>query len=230
MLALIASALALALVGFDPAGGLFAAGALALGARSRDVAVFGFAVIAGSMVYGVVLALTIGRRLSGFDWTAVFAETWWRAAVEATLAIVALVWMWWLVRRRGLAPGTGFVPKVGRAGLLTAGAIYASMSLLDPSLAALVVIAGRGHSTVAVVCAMVLWSAVSQVPLILILAAMAFGLHHQGVAWLQARWAQIGPRLRMVATGALGLAGVLLICDTLFWVVGRSFLIPGPTG
>lgn len=59
---------------------------------------------------------------------------------------------------------------------------------------------------------------------------MAFGLHHRGVAWLQARWAKIGPRLRMLITGALGAAGVLLICDTLFWLVGRSFLIPGPTG
>ncbi len=230
MLALIASALALALVGFDPTGGLVAAGALALGARSRDVAVFGIAVIAGSMTYGIVLALTVGRRLSGFNWTVALTETWWRAAAETVLGIIALGLMWWLHRRSRRAPGTGFVPKVGRAGLLTAGAIYASMSLLDPTLAALVVIAGRGHSAGAIVLAMVLWSAVSQVPLILVLSAMAFGLHHKSVAWLQARWTVLAPRLRMLMIGALGAAGVLLICDTLFWVVERSFLIPGPTG
>lgn len=83
VLALIASALVLALVGFDPAGGVLAAAALALGAKSRDVAIFGAAVIGLSAAYGAILSLTIGTRLAHFDWAILLTQNWRRAGIES---------------------------------------------------------------------------------------------------------------------------------------------------
>ena len=77
---------------------------------------------------------------------------------------------------------------------------------------------------------MVVWSVVSQLPLALLLGAMVFGAHHRGVDWFQRYWASAQPKLRTALTAVLGIAGLFLACDSLFWVVGRTFVIHDPVG
>lgn len=220
MIALLAAALGLGLAGLDPAGALVAVATLAAGARRRTVLVYGFVVLAGSSAMGVALSLTLGVRLRSFDLLGLLPRGGLAAVVELVLGIGLLGWAWW--RRRSVVREE---ERTGRSGLLPVlglGLAYASLSLADPTFAGMVVLAGRGQAVVEVVLAHVVWSATSQLPLTVLLVAVAAGAHDGAVTWFRRGWVRVAPTLRRSVTVLLVVVGLLLLGDAgLFVLTGR---------
>ena len=208
MTALLLATLGLGIGGLDPAGALMAVGALAAGARPRDVATFAVVVLLGSASFGVLATLTIGTRLHSLSLNALRPRGILGAGVELAVGVVLLAWVW---RRAHTRPRER--TPAPRSGLILAGVGYAALSLTDPTFAGTVVLAGRGYSVPAVLVAFVLWSLVSQAPLTVLLAAVLTGAHEPAVRWFRLWWARVGPRVRTVVTVVLGVSGFALVID-----------------
>ena len=84
---LLLTALALGLAGLDPAGALVVAGALASGARERNVVLFGLVALVGTMVLGTTLSLSVGPRVADIDWSIFAPGDRTVAFVEALLGV-----------------------------------------------------------------------------------------------------------------------------------------------
>lgn len=219
MIALLLAALGLGLAGLDPAGALVAVATLAAGARRRTVLAYGFVVLVGSTALGVLLSLTLGDRLGAVDLRGLLPRGSLGAGAEVVVGLGVLGWAW---RRRRQGPDG---ERAGRSGLLPAlglGLGYASLSLADPTFAGMVVLAGRGQAVREVVLAHLTWSLTSQLPLTLLLVAVAAGAHDGAVTWFRRGWARVAPTLRRAVTALLVVTGVLLLGDAaLFAVTGR---------
>ena len=87
MIGLLLAALGLGLAGLDPSGALFAAGALAAGARERRLLVaFCPFTFVGTAAFGTALSLTVGPRITDLDWGWFFSSP--GALIEAALGLV----------------------------------------------------------------------------------------------------------------------------------------------
>ena len=100
------------------------------------------------------------------------------------------------------------------------------MAVLDPTFDALVVIAGRGEPFWSVAVAHSVWIAVSQAPLILLLAAMAGGKHERFVARFGAWWEKIRPAVGRLVTAAALLVGAFFLLDAGWFFATGEFLVP----
>lgn len=221
MTALVLAALGLGLAGLDPAGALMAVATLAAGAPRRTVLAFGLVVLGGSAALGVTLSLTLGVRLRSVDLLGLLPHGDLGALIEMVLGLGLLGWVWW--RRRPSLPGAERLGRSRPAPVLGLGVAYAALSLTDPTFAGTVVLAGRGQPVVDVIAAHVVWSLASQLPLVVLLAAVVAGAHDGAVTWFGRWWARVGPVLRHVVTALALLAGVLLLVDAAWFAATGSF-------
>ncbi|VXC28060.1 hypothetical protein [Nocardioides sp. AX2bis] len=228
MLDVLLAAATLGVAGLDPAGAAIAVAALAAGARERHVLVFAAVVLLGTAGWGVLLSMTLGRQLDGFAWTRLVPPDGAAALIELSVAVALLSWAavrWRRPDARPPRPGGG---RTGGAGLAVLGAGFALTAVLDPTFVALVVLAGRDGSAATTVTAHVLWIVVSQLPLVVLAAAVLRGRHEGAVAWFQRVLARWRPLLAAAGTLALVLAGGVLALDVAWWVAsGRFLVLPG---
>lgn len=225
---LLVTALGLGLAGLDPAGALIAVAALAAGARTPAVLLYGAVAIVGTALLGTVLSLTLGSRLAGVDWTALIPGGRGGALLELGVGLALLIWAALRLLRREVRAPKPRRGRTGSAGLVAVGALFALSAALDPTFVALVVLAGRGQGLLAVALAHVLWAVLSQAPLVLVLAAAAGGRHQRVVERFGGWWQRVQPRVRRLVTGALVLVGVVLLLDATWWFATGSFLLPDP--
>jgi cytochrome c biogenesis protein CcdA len=225
VIGLLLAALGLGLAGFDPAGALFAAGALAAGARERHVVAFGLVTCLGTAAFGTALSLTVGPRITDLDWGWFFSSP--GALIEAVLGLVLVAWglarAW---RPTTRAPKPRSPRGTGPLALLALAVLFALMAILDPTFDALVVIAGRGEHFWSVAVAHSVWIAVSQAPLVLLLAAMASGKHRRFVARFQSWWEKIRPAVGRIVTAAALLVGAFFLLDAGWFFATGEFLVP----
>ncbi|EOM76884.1 hypothetical protein [Rhodococcus rhodnii] len=222
--------LALALAGVDPFGAILAIAALTAGASRRAIGAFTVVALAVPAAIGIAASLLVGASienvdLSGIDWT----SPWW-AVAEATLGGVLL---WWAVVRHTRPPrrSRDRAAKVTRSGAVSAGALATAAALLsasvlvDPTFLGVVVVAGREPLWL-LVAAHIVWSVLSQLPLVGIAIAVAFGRHERAIAWINRMRTRFGDGASRVLTLVLGLAGLVLLADAIAYVVtGGQYLI-----
>jgi hypothetical protein len=229
MIQLLAVAAGLGLAGIDPGGALIAIGALAMGARERDVLGFGLVSILGTALLGTVLSRTVGQRLLTVRWSALLPPDRLAALIELLIA-AGLVW-WAVVRLRKPAarpPRPNGRTRTTGTALLGLAVLWAAAAVLDPTFVGLVVLAGREDSVLTVAAAHLLWILVSQAPLLALMVAIARGHEKRAVAWFQRVWERARPVTFAVGTGALLLAGAVLALDSLWWFFTERFLIALP--
>lgn len=213
----------LGLLGLDPAGALVAAVALAVGARDRQIVVFGLVVLVGTTLFGTVLTVAVGERVTRLDWASWVPQGALRAALEVGVALALAVW----VGTRLLRGNVMSEPRVmgaGPTGAIVAGVLFIGTAATDPSFVALVVLAGQGVTLTGAVVANGVWTVVSQAPLFVVVVAVLGGRHHGVVSALQRlreRWA---PRVQALVTVVLGLVALVLVIDALSWLLG-SFVV-----
>ena len=227
MIELFAIALGLGLAGLDPAGALLAAGALAAGARERDVAAHGLVALLGTVAFGTALSLTVAPRVAEIDWVAL-ASTPGAALVEGVLGLGLLAWgaarAW---RPATRAPKPRSPRGTGPFALLALAVLSALMAVLDPTFVSLAVIAGRGEPVWSVVAAHAVWIIVSQAPLVALLVAMAGGGHGRFVAWFRSWWEKVRPAIGRLVTGAALLVGAFFLLDAGWFLATGEFLVGG---
>lgn len=222
------TAFALGLAGVDPAGLVIALGALAGGARERSVIGFALVVVVGTALLGTVLTLTVGQRLQRVDWSALTPPTWLGAAVELALAAGLLVWAVLRVAQSDVRPPRPRRRAVSGVALLWAGVLFAMSAALDPTFGGLVVVAGREESVGVVASAHLVWIITSQAPLVVLTIAVLLRTHVSALAWLEDRVSRARPALAKVGTGALGVVGIVLLTDVVWWFTTGRFLLPDP--
>ena len=228
MLSLLATAFGLGLAGLDPAGALIAVAALAAGTRERAVLAFGAVVVLGTVLLGAAATLTVGGQLADVDWSWLLPAGRGGAVLELAVGAALLVFGVLRLRRRPVRSPRPRRNSQGTVGLLGVGALFAAGAVLDPTFVALVVLAGRGQDVVAVVLAHLLWVLVSQAPLVVVVVAVARGGHHRAVERFRAWWDRAEPTVRRLVTGAVLLAGAVLVVDAAWWFATGSFLLPEP--
>lgn len=236
---LLLAAAGLGVAGLDPTGALLAVAALAAGARPRAVLAFGALVLVLTAALGVVLSVTVGASLAGVDWVGALPGGPVTAALEALAGALALAWAARRLRRGADAVREEAAADAGRrsgarlaggAGLTGAAVVFTAGAVLDPSFVGLVVLAGRGEPLVGVVAAHLVWSVVSQAPLVLLLVAVARGGHQRASAVFARWWGRVRPAVRHVVTAALALLGAGLLLDAGWYAATGRFLVldPGP--
>ncbi|PWJ53252.1 hypothetical protein SAMN06264364_11310 [Quadrisphaera granulorum] len=238
---LLLAAAGLGVAGLDPTGALLAVAALAAGARRRAVLLFGGLIVGLSTALGVVLSLTAGASLAGVDWAGALPGGPLTAGLEALAGVLALGWAVARLRRRadpageatedaaaGARRGPGAL-LAGGAGLVGAAVAFSAGSVLDPSFVGVVVLAGRGEPLAEVVAAHVVWSVVSQAPLVLLLVAVVRGGHDRASALFTRWWARVRPAVRHLVTAALALLGAGLLLDAAWYAATGHFLVLDPS-
>jgi hypothetical protein len=230
VLELILAAAGLGVAGLDPAGALLAVGALSAGARNRNVVAFGLIAIFGTVVVGTVLTLTLGRELAGIELSDLLPPDWLLALLELLVAVGLVYWGIIRLNRPTARPRKpARERKTGGLALAALGALWAASAVLDPTFVALVAIGSRDASLLAIVSAQTVWILISQLPLAVMVVAVARGRHERGVAWFQRLWARVQPKAATVGTSILLLAGAAFALDSLWWLVTDEFLFPDPT-
>lgn len=225
MIELLLSALGLGLAGLDPAGALIAAGALGSGARERHVAIYGLITLLGTVAFGTALSLGLGPRIADIDWGAL-ASGPGAAFVEILLGLGLVAWGVVRARRPATrAPKPRSPRGTGLLSLVTAGILFTLSGVLDPTFVSVVVIAGQGEPVGSVVVAHSIWILVSQVPLLLILVAIASGTHERFVVRFRPWWARIRPTVGRLGTGAVFVVGAFFLLDSGWWFVTGEFLV-----
>ena len=231
MTKLLVTAFALGLASLDFTGTLLALGALGAGARDRALLAFGFVSILGTAAFGTTLSLVIGPRIAGIGWGALLphdpAEDLIAALVEVLLGIGLLSWGIVRALRPSTTPPKPTVPRgLGLLSLAAVGILFALAAILDPPFLSLVVIAGRYEHFWAVITAHSIWVFVSHAPLILLLV-LALVTDHDWVAnRFQTLWATIRQIVFRVATGAIFLAGALLMLDAAWYFITGDLFLP----
>lgn len=235
---LLLASLGLGVAGLDPTGALLAVAALAAGARPRAVLLFGALVLVLTAVLGTVLSLTAGASLAGVDWASSLPGGPLTAALEAVAGAVALVWAAARLRRgaAGSAREEAAVASGRRsgarlasgAGMAGAAVLFTAGAVLDPSFLGVVVLAGRAEPLPAVLAAHLVWSVVSQAPLVLLLVAVARGGHERATALFTRWWARARPVVRHAVTAALVLLGLGLLLDAGWYAATGRFLVLDP--
>src|SRR5215212_6143782 len=226
MTQLLLTAFALGLASLDFTATLLAVGALGAGARNRALLAFGCVCILGTAAFGTTLSLVIGPRIASVDWSRFLphnpAEDLIAALVEVLLGVGLVTWGIVRTLRPSTTPPKPSVPRgLGLLSLAAVGILFALAAIFDPPFLSLVVIAGRYELFWSVVAAHATWVFVSHAPLIVLLV-LAVSADHDWVAnRFQTLWARIRPIIFRVATGAIFLAGALLLLD------GAWFFITG---
>lgn len=167
---------ALGLVGMDPTVAVLAAASVVAGVRGRTVAAFLVTVLLGSWVFGSILALTVGRLVPDPAVLHAVRISWYRGAVEAVVAVAAVVWLTTrLIRGRRPAKERG-LSETRVIGAVGVGALIVVGWLFDPGFVGAVIVAGAAPPIV-VVPGMLLWLLPAQSPTIVVAAAMLSGRH-----------------------------------------------------
>jgi cytochrome c biogenesis protein CcdA len=109
--------------------------------------------------------------------------------------------------------------------LAAAGALFALSAVLDPTFVSLAVVAGRDGAFWSVVAAHSVWVLVSQVPLVVLLIAMAGGAHRRFVARFRSWWERARPAVGRLVTGAALLVGAFFLLDSGLWLATGEFLV-----
>ena len=220
----VAASAVLGVLGMDPAGALLAAAAMTAGARRREVVIFSVVVLLGTVVFGTVLTMALGDRLGRFDWTSVLPHRGPRAGIEAAVSLALFVWVG-IRLRRGPPPLKDRALRVGSTGAVVSGLLFIGTAATDPTFAATVVLASRARDVVPAVLANTTWILISQLPLVLVLAAVLAGRHRSALATirqLRLRWATV---LRRLVTLVLALFALVLLVDVCTWLVTGDFLV-----
>jgi hypothetical protein len=228
---LLLTAFALGLASLDVTGALVATGALGAGARVRALMAFGCFCILGTVAFGTALSLIVGPRISGIDWGMLLphdpTEDRVAAFVEVVLGVGLLIWGIVRARRPGSrAPKPGAPRGLGLISLAGAGTLFALAAIVDPPFVSLVVIAGRADLFWSVLAAHSTWTLVSHAPLILVLVFALSGESERIVSWVRTWWTRISPWMVRLVTGALLLAGTLLLLDALWYYFTGDLFLP----
>lgn len=228
MLRAIAAPLLLGLAGIDPTAALLAVAALVAGAKGRAITTFGVTVLLGIPVFGTPLTYAVGVRVARLDrWLFVFEG---RAGAIVGLIIGGLLLGAGMVSV--LRPKTATtLPKerrISAPAMGGAGALYVVSLLIDPTFLALVVLAGRSADPVHVVLMQIVWTLLSQAPLIVLLLAVRRVGPQRAVDQFQSWWRRVRPLLRTAATVAMFVSGALLVVDGGWWFATGHFLIFDP--
>ena len=218
------AAAATGLGGFDPGPALIGAAALGSGIPHRHVLGFGALLISGTAACGIGVTALIGSRLSRVDWHVLLRDgataAWIELAVGAGLLGYAAHH---LVRHRHDARGsTRRPPNV--AGLYLTALGFIGIVVFDVPFEIFVTTAGSQPQWL-VGTGWILWAAISQLPLALLLVAVLAKRHTAMVRLVTAAQQRLGPLTHRMLGIALGLVGLFLTADALrFLAIGR-FLV-----
>ena len=130
------------------------------------------------------------------------------------------------ILRPGMHPPKPSAPHaLGLLSLAGAGMLFALAAIADPTFVSLVVIAGRAERFWSVV-AHSMWTLVSHVPLILVLALALSVNHERVVVWVQTLFARLSPWMVRLITGLVLLVGFLFVLDALWYHATGELFIP----
>ncbi|QCJ45989.1 hypothetical protein [Haloprofundus sp. MHR1] len=226
MIELVLTALGLGVAGLDPTKALFAAGALSGGARKQDVTLYGLISIVGTLVFGTVLTVVLGPRISELDWTVFVPTDPVIATLEFGLGVGFLGWGLLRLKNSTTQTPSSRIPRgTSLPALVGLGLFFALTAFVDPMFVSLIVVASRETSLWSVVAAHSVWILISQAPLVIILGAICCGKHEGVVTEFQSRWVQIRPVVSRIVTIALFVVAMLLLSDASWWFFAGEFLI-----
>jgi hypothetical protein len=193
--------------------------------ENSHVAAYGLVSLLGTVAFGTALSLVVGPRVAGVDWGEL-ASSPGAALVEAALGLGLVAWGIARLRRPATrAPKPRSPRGTGPVALVAVAVLFALSAILDPTFVSLVVLAGRGEAFWSVVAAHSVWVAVSQAPLILLLAAMAGGKHERFVARFGSLWEWVRPAVGRLVTAAALLVGAFFVLDAGWWFATGEFLV-----
>ena len=225
MLELFGATVGLGLAGVDPVAAALALAALTAGASRRAVLAFVAITLTVPVALGVALSTAVAGSGGDIDLSGIDVESPWWAVAESVLAVVLVGWA---LRRWRTGPAVGRERRVrstSSLALALLGVVLGVSFLTDPTYLAVVVLAGRAD-VASMVAAHVLWSLLSQAPLVIAGIAVLTHRHHAAVAALDRLSARFGPAVRTTITVLLVLAGVVLAADVATYVVtGGDYLL-----
>lgn len=238
----------LALGGFDPAPALIAGVFLAAGAHSaasfstrrHHVLLFATALIGGTALWGVVLALTVGSQIAAVDFGGIIHAAlnagWWTILGKALIAIVVagVGWNYWRRKKKAKNPASGEVDAraaveqaekdktkkqtKGLRGLMLTALFFVAIVTTDvPFLAG--AIAAGSQPLWANVVGNLLWAIISQLPLVVLCVALAFGRAQAFSEWLQRWWDKVKRWFHGIIPTACALISLSIIIDILLHVL-----------
>ncbi|MDO5645428.1 MAG: hypothetical protein Q4G21_07045 [Dermabacter sp.] len=232
MSAFFASTVAAGLAGFDPASLLIGLGALASGRSRRAVLTFTALIVGGTAVWGVLLSSLLGPQIQALHHRHLASSGALAGGIELGLGVVVLGWgLWRLLRRNGrrgkdsgadsardaqASPAAGGAASRSShsAGLALIALGFVAVVVGDPAFDVQVVESAR-VSLAASIAGWMLWSVLSQLPLVILACAVAIGRYRRLATWMDATWRRLSPIVHRLGTVLILAAGILLVADGL---------------
>lgn len=220
----------LGLAAFDPAPALIAIAALAAKASRRDVGVFAIALIAGTAIWGIVLSAFTGKGLTKVDWHTVLREGPVPAGIEIIVGIALAVYSAIrFIKSRREVPDDDQDPDSdtehkGLPGLLLTAGIFVAIVIADPPFPVFTALSAS-QPFAATIAGWIIWAAVSQLCLTIVLCCLPFGLVTAVASFLDRLLTRATPIMKKLFTVFLLVAAVLCLVDALAFFLTGSYVI-----
>lgn len=219
--------LALAIAGIDPIGALIGIAALAGGAKREIVIVYGFAKFAGAIAVGTILALTAATVSIDINWHFPSIPDYVWASGQLILGLILLAIGIKLWRSRldtdDLEPKWKWMFR-SPVTLIAAGFLTGVTAPSDPTFDTVTYLVSQTDSLITILAAETIWIVVSQLPLTVLMVALAFNKHHGVSEWIQSTWDRLQPIIRGAIMGLLAIAGMFLIANVSLWITIGKWL------
>lgn len=175
-LAMTAAVIGLGLGGFDPFGALIVLPAIAAGARRRAVAGFFLSAAVVTIATGLVLGESV-QYVTRFLADAIEVPDPVRLMIQAVAAVGIGVWAWVRWHRRNAPQKQRSRPSrlVGMWPMTLAGVLWGISALTDPTFYGAAALSATTPSAVSSAIIFTAWFLISQLPLCLVVTALALG-------------------------------------------------------
>lgn len=216
--------IALGIAGLDPVGALLGISALTAGSKRLFVVLYGAIVMVTTVIVGTVLSLTAASFSITIDWSFPWIPdpVWAVGQFAVGMALLAFG----IKRLRSQRSTDDEQPRKHLGSPITligVGLLFGITAPTDPTFVGLSYLVGRTESLFAIIAAHSTWILISQLPLTILIIAVAMNKHHAVTRRIQAVWNKVSPVFTHTITGLVSAAGAFLLIEVGWWATSGQW-------
>ncbi|MDO4813601.1 MAG: hypothetical protein Q3988_00760 [Gemella sp.] len=210
----------LSIAGIDPLGMMFLVTALTIGISKRSAYIYGSSVFLGTAGLATLFSFALSRYLEELaNFFNSIPNTIW-IALDVTIIVILSIW----ALKRIFNKNIDDEKKSSSKGLLIAALLMIFTAPTDPSLLAVISIAGHTNNLALAFIYNLLWSVLSQIPLALLLLSLILGKEKLFVNKFNVFYKKHKSKIYTTVTTAIIIMVLAFIFDLSYFFITKTWL------